>query len=38
MATEPLGPAPAEMNVAELAAWTGVGNTRLNLDEALARR
>jgi len=38
MATEPLGPAPAEMNVAELAAWTVVGNTLLNLDEALARR
>ena len=38
MATEPLGPAPAGMNVAELAAWTVVGNTLLNLDEALARR
>ncbi|HEV7222189.1 MAG TPA: DUF1553 domain-containing protein, partial [Pirellulales bacterium] len=38
MATEPLGPAPAGANVAELAAWTVVGNTLLNLDEALARR
>ncbi len=38
MATEPLGAAPAGLNVAELAAWTVVGNTLLNLDEALARR
>ena len=38
MATEPLGPAQAGANVAELAAWPVVGNTLLNLDEALARR
>jgi hypothetical protein len=38
MATEPLGAAPAEMNVAELAAWTMVGNVLLNLDETLMKR
>lgn len=38
MATEPIGPAAAGQNVAELAAWTVVGNMLLNLDEALARR
>jgi hypothetical protein len=38
MATEPLGTAPPGVNVAELAAWTVVSNTLLNLDEVLARR
>jgi hypothetical protein len=38
MATKPLGPAPKEMNVAELAAWTVVANVLLNLDETLAKR
>ncbi len=38
MATEPLGAAPAGMDVTELAAWTVVSNTLLNLDEVLARR
>ncbi len=38
MATKPLGPAPKDMNVVDLAAWTVVGNVLLNLDETLARR
>jgi hypothetical protein len=38
MATKPLGPAPKEMNVAELAAWTVVANVLLNLDETLSKR
>jgi hypothetical protein len=38
LATEPLGPAPAGANVAELAAWTMVGNVLLNLDEMLMKR
>jgi hypothetical protein len=38
LATEPLGAAPKDMNVAELAAWTVVGNVLLNLDEALMKR
>jgi hypothetical protein len=38
MATKPLGPAPKEMNVVELAAWTVVANVLLNLDETLAKR
>lgn len=38
MATKPLGPPPAGANVAELAAWTVVGNVLLNLDETLAKR
>jgi hypothetical protein len=38
LATDPLGPVPQGMNVAELAAWTVVGNVLLNLDETLARR
>jgi Protein of unknown function (DUF1553)/Protein of unknown function (DUF1549)/Planctomycete cytochrome C/F5/8 type C domain len=38
MATEPLGPAPAGSDVADLAAWTVVANVLLNLDEALMRR
>jgi hypothetical protein len=38
MATEPIGPAPKDANVAELAAWTVVGNVLLNLDETLMKR
>jgi hypothetical protein len=38
LATEPLGPLPAGMDAAELAAWTVVSNVLLNLDETLARR
>ncbi|HVX10880.1 MAG TPA: DUF1553 domain-containing protein [Pirellulales bacterium] len=38
LATDPLGPAPAEMNVAELAAWTAVSNVLLNMDETLMKR
>jgi hypothetical protein len=37
IATQPLGAAPAGMNVAELAAWSVVGNVLLNLDEALSK-
>jgi hypothetical protein len=38
MATEPLGAAPTGANLADLAAWTVVGNVLLNLDEALMKR
>jgi hypothetical protein len=38
MATKPLGPAPKDADVRELAAWTVVSNVILNLDEALAKR
>ncbi len=38
MATEPLGPAPAGVDMAELAAWTVVANVVMNLDEFLMRR
>jgi hypothetical protein len=38
MATKPLGPALKGANVAELAAWTVVGNVLMNLDETLAKR
>lgn len=38
MATNPLGPAPDGADVAELAAWTVVGNVILNLDEMLMKR
>jgi mono/diheme cytochrome c family protein len=38
MATEPIGPAPAGADLAELAAWTVVANVLLNLDETLMRR
>jgi hypothetical protein len=38
LATEPLGPAPKEMNVSELAAWTVVANVLLNLDETVMKR
>jgi mono/diheme cytochrome c family protein len=38
MATKPLGAAPPEMNIVDLAAWTVVANALLNLDETLAKR
>jgi len=38
MATAPLGPAPPGADVADLAAWTVVGNVLLNLDEMLMKR
>jgi len=38
LATNPLGPAPKDMSVVDLAAWTVVGNVLLNLDETLAKR
>ena len=37
VATNPLGAAPAQMNVADLAAWTVVGNVLFNLDEFLMK-
>jgi hypothetical protein len=37
MATEPRGPAPAGVDLAELAAWTVVANVVLNLDEFLTK-
>jgi hypothetical protein len=35
MATDPLGPVPADLDIdlADLAAWTVVANVILNLDE-----
>ncbi|MSU36303.1 MAG: DUF1553 domain-containing protein [Pedosphaera sp.] len=38
IATNPLGAAPKGANIAELAAWTLVGNVLLNLDETLMKR
>jgi hypothetical protein len=38
MATDPLGPLPEGMEVADLAAWTVVGNVLLNLDEMFLKR
>ena len=38
MATKPIGAAPEGADVAELAAWTLVGNVLLNLDETLMKR
>ena len=38
LATVPLGPAAADADHAELAAWTVVANVLLNLDETLAKR
>ena len=37
VASEPLGPIPAELDAAEAAAWTEVGNVLLNLDSVLTR-
>jgi hypothetical protein len=38
LATEPLGPAPAGVDVIDLAAWTVVANVLLNLDEMFLKR
>jgi hypothetical protein len=38
MANDPIGPAPKDANIAELAAWTTVANVVMNLDEFLMRR
>src|SRR5262249_29623264 len=38
LATEPIGPAPNGMDIADLAAWTVVSNVLLNLDEMIAKR
>jgi hypothetical protein len=38
LATNPLGPAPPAVDVIELAAWTVVANSVLNLDEMFMRR
>ena len=38
VATKPLGEPPAGSDLAELAAWTLVGNVLLNLDEILMKR
>jgi len=38
LATDPLGPLPAGMETADLAAWTTVANVLLNLDETLMKR
>ncbi len=37
LATEPLGPLPAGMDAAELAAWTVVANVLLNMDAVLMK-
>ncbi len=37
LATDPLGPLPTGMDVAELAAWTVVANVLLNLDAVLMK-
>ena len=38
MATDPIGPAPKDTNLADLAALTVAGNVLLNLDEMLMKR
>ncbi len=38
MATNPIGPVPKDSDVADLAAWTTVANTILNLDETVMKR
>ncbi len=37
LATEPLGPLPAGMDPADLAAWTTIANVLLNLDAVLTK-
>ena len=38
MATDPIGPAPKDSNLADLAALTVAGNIMLNLDEMMMKR
>jgi hypothetical protein len=38
LATDPLGPLPADMDAVDLAAWTVVANVLLNLDEMVSKR
>ncbi len=38
LASEPLGPLPADVDPVEMAAWTSVCNVLLNLDEVLMKR
>jgi hypothetical protein len=38
VATKPIGEAPKGVELADLAAWTVVGNVLLNLDETLMKR
>ena len=38
MATDPIGPAPKDANIADLAALTVTGNVLLNLDEMMMKR
>ena len=38
MATDPIGPAPKEADLVQLAAWTVAGNVLLNLDEFFLNR
>ena len=38
MATNPIGPVPKGADTADLAAWTAVANTLLNLDETVMKR
>ncbi len=38
MATNPIGAAPKDADLTELAAWTAVSNVLLNLDETLMKR
>jgi hypothetical protein len=38
MATNPIGPGPKGADIADLAAWTTVANTLLNLDETVMKR
>ena len=38
LATDPIGPAPKDVAIGDLAAWTVVSNVILNLDEIFAKR
>ena len=38
MATDPIGPAPKDSNIVDLAALTVTGNVLLNLDEMMMKR
>ena len=38
MATDPIGPAPEDLNIVNLAALTVTGNVLLNLDEMMMKR